>query len=314
MSDEAAILSAIAAHPDEDTPRLAYADWLDDHAADLPDPQSARIRAEFIRVQCELKKYEDAARAEQDRYVELYRRQDAIITNHRRELLGPLGTEMSEVEMNRDVVFDRGFVTELRLDAVRFIEHADAIAAFKPLPGVTVRDAARWLPRLLENHRHVAIIAALYMQSDRRPEPLEMRQAEDLWRQELRQPAVWWRLFAEDRPWDRLRELDLEGCRIGDDGITGLASDGQNLCALTHLDLSGNEISDAGVQSLVNSPLWPRLKNLVLGANPISDEGAFALADAPPTALAYLNLRFTGIGQDGRVRLLRRKGWKVDLF
>jgi uncharacterized protein (TIGR02996 family) len=31
MSDEAALLRAVAAHPDEDTPRLAYADWLDEH-------------------------------------------------------------------------------------------------------------------------------------------------------------------------------------------------------------------------------------------------------------------------------------------
>jgi uncharacterized protein (TIGR02996 family) len=31
MSDETALLRAIAAHPDEDTPRLAYADWLDEH-------------------------------------------------------------------------------------------------------------------------------------------------------------------------------------------------------------------------------------------------------------------------------------------
>jgi uncharacterized protein (TIGR02996 family) len=43
MSDEAALLSAITAHPDEDTPRLAYADWLDENEAPL--------QAEFIRVQ-----------------------------------------------------------------------------------------------------------------------------------------------------------------------------------------------------------------------------------------------------------------------
>lgn len=45
MSDEDALLAAIRAHPDEDTPRLAYADWLDE--ADRPE------RAEFIRLQIE---------------------------------------------------------------------------------------------------------------------------------------------------------------------------------------------------------------------------------------------------------------------
>jgi uncharacterized protein (TIGR02996 family) len=44
MSDEAALLAAIIAHPDEDTPRLMYADWLDENG----NPE----RAEFIRLQC----------------------------------------------------------------------------------------------------------------------------------------------------------------------------------------------------------------------------------------------------------------------
>ena len=41
-----ALEAAIIAHADEDTPRLAYADWLDEHG----DPD----RAAFIRVQCRL--------------------------------------------------------------------------------------------------------------------------------------------------------------------------------------------------------------------------------------------------------------------
>jgi uncharacterized protein (TIGR02996 family) len=43
---DAAFLEAIADNPDDDTPRLVYADWLDDHGD--------AHRAEFIRVQCEL--------------------------------------------------------------------------------------------------------------------------------------------------------------------------------------------------------------------------------------------------------------------
>jgi uncharacterized protein (TIGR02996 family) len=42
-SDEAALLAAIAAHPEEDTPRLAYADLLDE--------TGRHERAEFIRAQ-----------------------------------------------------------------------------------------------------------------------------------------------------------------------------------------------------------------------------------------------------------------------
>jgi uncharacterized protein (TIGR02996 family) len=46
MSDEPALLSTIITHAEEDTPRLAYADWLDEHG----DPD----RAEFIRTQIRL--------------------------------------------------------------------------------------------------------------------------------------------------------------------------------------------------------------------------------------------------------------------
>src|SRR5688572_9295030 len=43
-SDESALLQTIVENPDDDAPRLVYADWLDEHG----QPE----RAEFIRVQC----------------------------------------------------------------------------------------------------------------------------------------------------------------------------------------------------------------------------------------------------------------------
>lgn len=56
MGDEAALLKAIAADADEDTPRLVYADWLDENRPDRrPSPASGpSARAEFIRTQCRL--------------------------------------------------------------------------------------------------------------------------------------------------------------------------------------------------------------------------------------------------------------------
>src|SRR5262245_45221475 len=51
ISDRAALLHAIAENPADDTPRLAYADWLDEHASELPPDEHADKRAEFIRCQ-----------------------------------------------------------------------------------------------------------------------------------------------------------------------------------------------------------------------------------------------------------------------
>jgi uncharacterized protein (TIGR02996 family) len=44
VSDRAALLAAICAHPDEDTPRLVYADWLDEHGQ---GKRAAHIRAQI---------------------------------------------------------------------------------------------------------------------------------------------------------------------------------------------------------------------------------------------------------------------------
>ena len=297
MDEQAAILSAVAAYPADDTPRLAYADWLDDHADDLPDPAAARTRAEFVRVQCEVKRLEDDHTSTQlQGYADLYRRQDDLLTRHRRDLLGPLGDDLTE----HDVVFDRGFPAKLTLDIRRFYKHAAAIAALTPRPDVCVTGAGAAPSDWRIRQDAPPLITELVMHQPGRAGSgrVSLRYVFDLG-------------YAS---YPRLRDLSLEGCDMGDEGLRWLADVGGAFPALTRLDLSGNEISDTGVLSLVNSPLWPRLTYLVLGANPISDEGARTLADAPPTALANLNVRFTGIGPAGQHLLLRRKGWKVDLF
>jgi uncharacterized protein (TIGR02996 family) len=56
MTEEAALLKAITANPDEDTPRLVFADWLDENKPDeKPSTASSpSARAEYIRTQCRL--------------------------------------------------------------------------------------------------------------------------------------------------------------------------------------------------------------------------------------------------------------------
>ncbi len=66
MSDRHAFLAAIAADPESDTPRLVFADWLEERGESR--------RAEFIRVQCELALLEPGS----EKRRELQRRADAI--------------------------------------------------------------------------------------------------------------------------------------------------------------------------------------------------------------------------------------------
>src|SRR5262245_32995116 len=51
MNPEKAFLQAIIDNPDDDAPRLIYADWLEEHG---DGPQ-----AEFIRLQCQLARMDE---------------------------------------------------------------------------------------------------------------------------------------------------------------------------------------------------------------------------------------------------------------
>lgn len=102
MSDEAALLAAILAHPDEDTPRLMFADWLQENG----QPE----RAEFIRIQCA----PDADEAAEGRAAELEER------NRAKWLTGL--PQFPEARWE----FRRGFPEYLDVPGELFLERYDA--------------------------------------------------------------------------------------------------------------------------------------------------------------------------------------------
>src|SRR5262245_36955447 len=119
MSDESAFLAAIAAYPDEDTPRLAFADWLDEH----DDPN----RAAFIRTQLELAVLGDGFT---DRENALRRRARELLGNVSPRWLGPVPAPFPTHRCN--VIFRRGFVDEFGAPAQWIVEHGGAIRAHLP--------------------------------------------------------------------------------------------------------------------------------------------------------------------------------------
>jgi uncharacterized protein (TIGR02996 family) len=81
MSSEAAFLRAIRDDPDDDTPRLVFADWLEEHG----DPVRA-ARGELMRVQCELARWVPDLR----RRTQLLEREQRLLAAYRDDWLGPL--------------------------------------------------------------------------------------------------------------------------------------------------------------------------------------------------------------------------------
>lgn len=118
MSDEPALLAAIRAHPNEDTPRLMYADWLDENGR----PELA----EFIRIQCA----PDADEAAEEYAAELEER-------NRGRWLRELGVPQFP---GANWGFRRGFPEYLDAPSPLFLERYEAFARVPWLRFLTLQD------------------------------------------------------------------------------------------------------------------------------------------------------------------------------
>ena len=123
MNDEAAFLAAIAAAPDEDALRLAFADWLDEH--DRPG------EAELIRVQIELEPIRD--RHGEPRTDELHERAQTLYWPLRTAAINWFSRLVGNSAYSLEYVFRRGFLEELHLPVQWVIAHGAAIRARFPL-------------------------------------------------------------------------------------------------------------------------------------------------------------------------------------
>jgi uncharacterized protein (TIGR02996 family) len=114
-----AFLETIRQNPDDDGPRLVYADWLEERGDPL---------GEFIRVQCEL------ARVERDELHEvqnLQERQEQLLTSHRTEWLASLARFNMDESFKPH--FHRGFVERINVDADVFIGEHERIGMLCPM-------------------------------------------------------------------------------------------------------------------------------------------------------------------------------------
>jgi uncharacterized protein (TIGR02996 family) len=92
VTDEEALLRAIWAEPDDDAPRLVYADWLEENG----QPE----RAEFIRVQIELASLTRPS----PRRQRLLKRQGDLLILYRAEWLVPLCDSALPWQFHRGLV------------------------------------------------------------------------------------------------------------------------------------------------------------------------------------------------------------------
>lgn len=108
MTTENALLAAIRAAPNEDTPRLMYADWLDEH--------DQHPRAEFIRVQCDIARLDEWD--EPERVATLKARERELWERHSTEWRAKLKGDLWHAEFRRGFVYPR----QLQLTGEQFLK------------------------------------------------------------------------------------------------------------------------------------------------------------------------------------------------
>jgi uncharacterized protein (TIGR02996 family) len=271
MSDEKALLAAILANPDEDTPRLAYADWLQEHG-----DESGLARAEFIRLQCELARLDE------------YDPRANIIAGRCRELSDvhwqTWATEIghtSRYPYHFADSYKRGFLDYICLDAEDlgtpelslFLSRHPATYVFVRRVDKFTAELGDWshLPRVKE-------LSFSYISDE--GEPLSGLRAL------LASPLL-----------TSLRTLNLGMCGLADDD-SKLIADNPRFVTLRRLELGFNALTDEGVGRIVESPYLHGLTAIDLSATRITPSLLSRLTQVP----FFSRLDFLELSAFGRNR------------
>jgi uncharacterized protein (TIGR02996 family) len=339
MTEREAILRAICENPREDTPRLAYADWLDENAETFPLPKRVHERARFIRA--DVTAY---ALPEWDPERAVY---DFVSRQ-----LNP--QPWSEIELPPVPLglmwlgsppIRRGFPWALqvveedyslqRLGEAVLRYPAERLEFFHGPTNLRQLAVAEWLPKLsglrFSGAGFVLTALAEFLNSPGLTGLDELLfwsgalsvDGADLLVRSLafgritslaivdNQMTVPDFLSAVTRYANpgQLQNLDLRNNRLGYPALFyALARqlvDGPLLARLFRLNLASNELRATHIQPLTESTAVSNLKVLILRDNPLGDDGAVALASSPYFGeLKVLDLSYCSVSDGGFAALM----------
>ncbi len=291
----AAFLAAIADRPDDDLPRLVYADWLDENG----QPE----RAEFIRTQIELTNLPAA-----DPRREVLKARERVLLRDHRERWG------LDAFRGQSQVFRRGFVEEVNVSAEWLIAHPDSLLA----PGLVRHLRAVGATQFTDRLARVPGLARLHtldLTNTTFGTPAQVRnffataRLDRLRELVLRNSNFWegdeLHALADTPVASRLRALDLSGNRVGDAGVRVLATRPE-FGGLESLTFRADElerhscVTAGGAEALAESTTLTRLRSLDLGDHYLGDAGLRALVNSANAAgLERLGVEYNEIGADG---------------
>lgn len=320
--DEAAFLGSIAATADDPTPRLVFADWLDESGR-AASAEAMRIGVELWHdVSEERRRQQETRRADIERAAVLEWNRSvvgrALASVGTFTRLDPDGLPMFSFFWNRDLPEHLAALPSKALHLVVGVSAAHARIESAAWRSVVESDLPNVLSLRLENLQFgddraigarsmEALLRATFL---RRLHHLSVNSVAMPARSiprlfaggrlgQLRTLDVWgWhgnsgdvlaRALTASPAWKTLRRLRLAAARLGPSGVAALAGAG-GAPALRELDLSQNELGDGGVALLVPAPWFSRVRRLDLFSTSVTGVGLAALA-ASPVARTLENLR-----------------------
>ena len=282
---EDAFLQPIIANPNDDTPRLIFADWLE---------EQGNPRGTFIRLQCERAKLTQY----HPQWKDLLAQESALLKQFEAEWSKPVLRHVDEVH------FRRGFVEHVRVSASRLLKTADRLFRVAPVCSVRLEHADRlpeiaacaWLARVAELDLSRNPLGSKSLQALLRSE--HCRSLRMLRLDQCGLYSATAQALAEVPNLNSLESLSMAGNDLGEDGVRALAH-AARLSRLRELSLHGNQLSAAGARAFCSEPVF-RLSKLLLGNNRIGSEGVAAIARGAQFAdLAWLDLQANEVGNLG---------------
>ena len=294
MTRDEAFLRAILDDPEDDTPRLVYADWLEEHG----QPE----RAEFIRTQITL-----AGLPPRDpRRPPLEKRERALLRKHGAQWFPPLPTAPWQLGANPTVA--RGFPDSYGCGVHALLQDGADLFARWPitelwlgiddapeLAGTLAR--APFLSRLRQLNLHCPLVGAELLAplfASRHLANLVRLIAErnargEGWGDEGVLP------LARSPHLAGLRELYLHFAGLTAAGLRALTRSKYRR-AMSFLALTGNPLEAEVVAALLTADGWPALTGLELWNTGLDDEDVERLVVCPGLArLTFLNLNYNGL-------------------
>jgi uncharacterized protein (TIGR02996 family) len=323
MTLEDSLFQAILAQPDDDAPRLVYADWLEEHAT----APAELAHAEMIRVQCRLALL---AADHVDRPA-LAAREEDLLRAHWEEWVASVRSTLPFLSHSPESLpLRRGFLGRTEVGnsfwalPEAFQAHAATWFQARLVPRLSInlgaspgraRVGGAMLLAQLAASPYLGLAAAIHFEEVSLDDASVQALAAapylgcltllNLSRNDL--TAAGAAALASAPPLATLTTLDLSNNALSNSGAQALAAG--RWPNLRNLNLSRCQIGPDGIEALANSPTLAALTSLNLGYNTVGSSGALALANSPYlTNLINLGVRDTGIGKKGQEALRARFG------